>query len=156
MMLGGDFIPLAEIEGWIRLIASTLHGPADWNVRPGVLVPAYAVPDHINFNGKPTFYPGNYETGEKQGGKPFGKYPPLDDHFYFITAVFEHWKLTRSARLFESTVTTPFNKLKMADLCERVYRVAPSDEASRLCVAGDIETENAKDFGFCDAESKSG
>jgi hypothetical protein len=156
MMLGGDFISAVEVEGWTRLIASTLRGPDDWQVRPGVVVQAYAVPDHINFNGKPTFYPGNYETGEKQGGKPFGKFPPLDDHFYFITAVYEHWKLTRSTKLFESSVRTSFSEFKLADLCDRVYRVAPVDDASGLCVAGDIETENAKDFGFCDAESKSG
>jgi hypothetical protein len=156
MMLGADFISAAELEGWIRLMASTLLGPQDWQVRPGVVVPAYAVPDHINFSGLPTFYPGNYETGEKQGGPPFGKYPPLDDHFYFLTAVYEHWKLARSTRLFDSPIKTSFSEIKLADLCERVYRVAPEDEASRLCVAGNIETENAKDFGFCDAVSKSG
>jgi hypothetical protein len=156
MMLGADFISAAELEGWIRLITSTLRGPHDWHVRPGVIVPAYAVPDHINFDGKPTFYPGSYETGEKQGGKPFGKFPPLDDHFYFITAVYEHWKLTRSTKLFDSSVRTSFGGFKLADLCDRVYRVAPVDKVSGLCVAGDTETENAKDFGFCDAESKSG
>jgi len=156
MMLGADFISAAEIQGWIRLIASTLRAPDDWQVRPGVVVPAYAVPDHINFNGLPSFYPGSYETGEKQGGKPFGKYPPLDDHFYFLNAVYEHWKLTGNTRLFESKVKTSFSELTLAGLCDRVYRIAPVDEASGLCVAGDTETENAKDFGFCDAESKSG
>src|ERR1019366_9799163 len=105
MMLGADLIPAAEVEGWIRLMASTLR-EQDWQVRPGVVVPAYAVPDHINFDGRPVFYPGTYETGEKQGGKPFGKYPPLDDHFYFITAVYEHWKLTRDLTLFRSRVGT--------------------------------------------------
>lgn len=156
MMLGGDFISARELEGWIRLMASIVRGPGDWQVRPGVVVPAYAMPDHINFNGKPTFYPGNYETGEKQGGKPWGKYPPLDDHFYFITAVWHHFKLTRSTDLFQSAVKTSFNELRLAELCERVYRVAPADPETGLAAAGDIETENAKDFGFCDGVSKSG
>jgi hypothetical protein len=156
MMLGAGFISAREIEGWIRLMASTVRGPDDWQVRPGVVVPAYAIPDHINFDGRPTFYPGNYETGEKQGGKPFGKYPPLDDHFYFITAVWHHWKLTRSLALFRSAVKTSFNELSLAELCERVYRVAPADPETGLSTAGDIETENAKDFGFCDGVSKSG
>ena len=146
MMLGADLIPAAEVEGWIRLMASTLR-EQDWQVRPGVVVPAYAVPDHINFDGRPVFYPGTYETSEKQGGKPFGKYPPLDDHFYFITAVYEHWKLTRDLTLFRSRVGT---------LCEKAYAVAPQDAASGLVSSGDVETENAKDWGFCDAEFKSG
>jgi hypothetical protein len=156
MMLGGDFIPAAEIEGWIRLIVGTLLGPGDWEVRPGVVVPAYAVPDHINFNGLPTFYPGNYETGDKQGGSPWGKYPPLDDHFYFIGAVFEHWRMSGSPDLFRSKMRTSFSLEKLADLCEKIYKIAPSDPITGLVTAGPIETENAKDWGFCDAESKSG
>ncbi len=156
MMLGGDFVGARELEGWIRLIASTIPGPRDWVVRPGVVVPAYAVPDHVNFNGKATFYPGNLETGEKQGGKPWGKYPPLDDHFYFLTAVYHHGKLTRGTALFDSRVKTSFREMPMADLCERVYRVAPSDPETALVTAGDVETENAKDFGFCDTVGKSG
>lgn len=145
MMLGAGFISARELEGWIRLMISSVR-LKDWHVRPGVVVPAYAIPDHINFDGKPTFYPGNYETGDKQGGKPFGKYPPLDDHFYFLTAVWHHWKLSGDLALFRANT----------EFCERVYRVAPTDPETHLAVAGDIETENAKDFGFCDAVSKSG
>jgi hypothetical protein len=40
--------------------------------------------------------------------------------------------------------------MQLTELCQRVYRVAPSDPATALCIAGDIDTENAKDFGFCD------
>ena len=155
MMLGGDFITAAELEDWIRLISSTIR-VEDWPVRPGVLVPAYAVPDHINFDGRATFYPGNYETGEKQGGKPWGKYPPLDDHFYFLTMVYRHWKLTGSVALLRSSVKLASGEEPLAGLCEKVYRLAPADPETALVVAGDVETENAKDFGFCDAESKSG
>ncbi len=155
MMLGGDFIEPAELEGWIRLMASTIF-PQDRPIRPGVLVPAYAVPDHINFDGKPTYYPGNYETGNKQGGGPWGKYPPIDDQFYFVMAVYQHWKMTGDLGLFRSRISTGSSEMQLADLCEKVYRAARSDAQTGLCVAGDVKTENAKDFGFCDAESKSG
>ena len=156
MMLGGDFISAAEVEGWIRLIVSTLRGPRPWTVRPGVIVPAYAVPDHVNFNGLPIFYPGNYEVGDKQGGPPWGKYPPLDDPFYFITAVYEHWRLTGSLKLFEALLKTSFGEERLADLCEKIYLVPPEDPATGIVWAGEVETENAKDWGFSDAESKSG
>jgi hypothetical protein len=155
MMLGADFISAKETEGWVRLICSTLRGK-DWLVRPGVVVPAYAVPDHVNFNGKATFYPGNYETGDKQGGNPWGKYPPLDDDFFFITAVYEHWKMTGSTQLFTGPMKTSFGEEPLCDICEKVYKRALSDPATGLPMAGDIETENAKDWGFCDGESKSG
>ncbi len=156
MMLGGDLISATEVEGWIRLIAGTLRGPGDWTVRPGVVVPAGAVPDHINFDGRPTFYPGNYETGEKQGGPPWGKYPPLDDHFFFIGAVYEHWRMSGSPALFGSKLKTSFGEARLSEICRTAFRVASSDPATGLVEAGDVETENAKDWGFCDAVSKSG
>ena len=156
MMLGGNLISARELEGWIRLTAGVLKGPGDWQVRPGVVVPAYAVPDHINFDGKPTFYPGNYESGDKQGGYPFGKYPPLDDNFYFITAVYDQWKLTGNLALFNAKVKTSFNEMRLADLCDKVYEQPPSDRATGLLIAGDVKTENAKDWGFCDGIFKSG
>ena len=46
--------------------------------------------------------------------------------------------------------------MQLAELCQRVYRVAPTDPATSLCTAGNVDTENAKDFGFCDSVSKSG
>jgi hypothetical protein len=156
MMLGGDLIPAAEVEGWIRLMAGTMNGPAERTIRPGVIVPAFAVPDHINFDGLPTFYPGNYETGDKQGGPPWGKYPPLDDHFYFIGAVYEHWRMTGKTTLFTSKLKTSYGEARLQDLCRKAYRVAPDDPATCLVIAGNVETENAKDWGFCDSVSKSG
>ena len=156
MMLGGDLIPAGELEGWIRLIASTIRSGGDWQVRPGVVVPAFAVADHINFNGKATFYPGNYETGDRQGGGAWGKYPPLDDDFYFLLAVHDHWRLTGKTDLLLSTVSTASGEMRLADLCEKVYERAPVDSSTGLVMAGDVATENAKDFGFCDAIYKSG
>jgi hypothetical protein len=155
MMLGTDFITADELEGWIRLISSTIRED-DWPVRAGVLVPAYAVPDHINFDGRPTYYPGNYETGAKQGGTPWGNFPPLDDQFYFLMMVYRHWKVTGSPALFRSKVKTASGEKLLSELCERVYRAVPFDAETALVVAGDVGTQNAKDFGFCDAESESG
>lgn len=156
MMLGADLISAPEVEDWIHLISSTLRGPKDWQVHPGAVVPAFAVPDHINFDGQGSFYPGNYETGAKMGGYPFGKYPPLDDDFYFITAIYQHWKMTGSRRLFNTNVKTSFGEMRLSDVAEKVYRRSPVDSLTGLLVAGDTKTENAKDWGFCDGEFKSG
>lgn len=153
MMLGADLVPAEEVEGWIRLMASTVRGK-DWQVHEGAVVPAWAVPDHINFDGRATFYPGTYDSGTKQGGKPFGKYPPLDDHFYFITAVYEHWRMAGSTKLFRSKVGTAGREMELAELCARVYRVAPADEGTGLVATAGAD--EAKDWGFCDTVSKSG
>ncbi len=156
MMLGGKLISPQELEGWIWLMSAGIQGPQAWHVRPGVVVPAYTVPDHIDLNGKPSFYPGSYDTGSQQGGYPFGKYPPLDDSFYFLQAVYEYWTMTHRLALFHSVVKTSVGKMKLADLCEYVFRAAPVDPATGLVTAGDIRHENAKDWGFCDTVFKSG
>lgn len=125
-------------------------------MREGVVVPAFSVPDHITFDGKACFYPGSYETGERQGGAPWGKYPPLDDGFSFLRMVHEHWRLTRDVGLFRGMVRTSFDERTLSELCERVYACAPADAETGLVTAGDIDTENAKDWGFCDSVFKSG
>jgi hypothetical protein len=155
MMLESGFISAGELAGWIRLIASTVR-QQDWQVRPGVMVPAFAVPDHIDLDGKASYYPGSYDTGTKQGGYPFGKYPPLDDQYYFIHAVYWHWKQSGGLQLFRGEVLTANGPMQLSVLCERVYGMVPHDEATGLCTSGDVKTENAKDFGFCDSVSKSG
>ncbi|MEO6829628.1 MAG: hypothetical protein ABI164_07435, partial [Acidobacteriaceae bacterium] len=155
MMLDSDLIPLSELEGWIHLMSSVVRD-RDWNIRPGVVVPAFALPDHIDLDGKASFYPGSYYTDSRQGGYPYGKYPPLDDQFYYISAVHHHWKKSGSTALFLSQIKTAFGEMQLADLCERAYHRGPSDASTALCIAGNVFTENAKDWGFCDSVSKSG
>jgi hypothetical protein len=156
MMLGGDFISAKEVEDWIRLMCSTIRSPEPWQVRPGVTVPAYAVPDHINFDGKATYWQGNYETGDKQGGFPLGNTPLLDDNFWFVTAVYEHWKLAGDLRLFHSSVRTFSREEKLVDVCEKVYRMPATDLATGLVFAYGKPGETARDWGFCDGIPKSG
>lgn len=156
MMLGADLIPAGEVEGWIRLMARSIQAPGDRQVRAGVTIPAYTVPDHIDLSGAASFFPGSYDTGEKQGGYPWGNYPPLDDNFYFIGAVYEQYRLTRSLKLFRSEVATGAGEMKLSSLCERVFNAVPADGRTGLVTAGDVRKANAKDWGFCDAEFKSG
>lgn len=153
MMLGADLISAAELKGWITLIARTIRD-IDWNVREGVVVPAYFVPDHINFDGSACFYPGSYESGDKQGGPPWGKFPPLDDNFYFIDMVYQHWRLTRDKAFLLGTVQTASGELPLIDLCDRIMRAIPAQYPLELVFTGEVE--NAKDWGFCDAITKSG
>jgi hypothetical protein len=155
MMLESGLISSGELEDWIRFMSSVIIS-RDWNVQPGVVVPAFSVPDHINLDGKATYYPGNYETGDRQGANPWGKYPPLDDQFYYTSAIYFHWKQTGNITLFGSKMKTAFGTMKLSELCENVYRRVPYDPATALCLAGEVSTENAKDFGFCDGVSKSG
>jgi hypothetical protein len=156
MMLGGDLIPASEIEGWIRLVASVTSGPEARVVRAGVTVPPYTVPDHVTFDARACFFPGSFESGDKQGGPPWGHTPPLDDNFYFLSMVYEHWRLTRELSLWRGPVGWNGRDIILRDLCERVYAGVACDPSTGLVTAGDPDAQNAKDWGFCDAVFKSG
>jgi len=60
------------------------NGEAEKLLENGLRIPTWSVADHINFDGKPVFFPGTYESGENQGSEDFGFYPPHDNNYYFI------------------------------------------------------------------------
>ena len=156
MMYGTGFVPASDIEDCIRLVAYATQGASRWSVRPGADVPPYSVPDHVLFDKRSCFYPGACDGGANQGGGKVGRYPPLDDAFYFIEAVYEHWKLTGKTSLFLGEVETRTGRMLLHELCGKVYAQTPADPATSLVAAGDTATENAKDWGFCDTVFKSG
>jgi hypothetical protein len=74
-------IPPAELKHALVLTARC-QAPEDWLTPTGSLVPRGAIADHITFAGKPIYFPGTFEF--EQQGQPWGYYPSLDDHFYFV------------------------------------------------------------------------
>lgn len=63
MSLGSGFITADEMLAHLRLAARCQNGPTARRLRNGLLIPPYAIPDHINFDGSPVFYPGTYSAG---------------------------------------------------------------------------------------------
>lgn len=76
----------------LRLIASRQNGPAPRRLQKNAVIPPHAVPDHINFDGSPVFFPGTYSAGDDQGGEPWGLHPPLNNYFDLIWLA---WMLCR-------------------------------------------------------------
>lgn len=154
LMLGPEpFVPVSELAGWIRCVAATSRGATGWNVRPGVVVPAYSVPNHvIPASELPVFYQGTFATDATQGGGVFGKYPPLDDRFSFIDMVYRRYKQDRQ---FDYSVLTPDGEIRMPDFLDKIYQASPVDRKTGLVEAAD-NPENATDFGFCDNILKTG
>jgi hypothetical protein len=157
MALGADFVPADDVRDWIKLIASTIPSK-DWQLRPGVRVPAYFVPDHVNFDGKATFFPASYDETNQQGGGEWGSLPPFDDNYFFLFTVSEYAEMTKSTRLFKSLITTSTGPMLFSDLCLKVFDAIPNDAATGIPLDGDVFQPNkwGKDFGFCDTVQKSG
>ena len=84
MSLDSGFITPLEMSNELQLIAQSQNGSSAFSLANGLIVPPYAIPDHIEFNGGPTFYPGTYATGTNQGDGTYGILPPADDHYWFV------------------------------------------------------------------------
>jgi hypothetical protein len=154
MMLGADFIPAKEVEGWVRLIASVQPGPNGLHLKHGLFVPPYSIPDHLTLNGAACWYPGAYD-GEDQGNGTFGFLPPADDAFYFIQMLREHFRLTSRPTLFQSDVKTPWGVAPLSRVCGRAFESVAVDKDG-LVVCDAAEGKTRVDWGFCDTVRKTG
>ena len=103
MSLDCGLIDAAEILPQLRLIARCQNGEKERRLTSGGIIPPFAIPDHINFDGGAVFYPGAYSSGEDQGDDPWGPLPPMDDHFYFVHIAYAVWRDTRDAKFLEET-----------------------------------------------------
>jgi arylsulfatase len=151
MMLGGDFIPADEIEGWVRVIAATQPG-ADGLRFGRLIVPGFSIPDHITLGGAACWYPGAYT---EQGNGTFGFLPPADDAFFFIHMVYEHWRLARTPAFFQSSVKTGWRVAPVSEICVKAFgSVAVNPDGLVQCAASEGQTR--VDWGFCDSIRKEG
>src|SRR5205823_11532128 len=81
----------------LNVIAHAQNGPTERRLKSGAIVPPYAIPDHVNFDGGAVFFPGTMSAGDDQGGEPFGVRPPVCDHYFFIEIAHQLWR--RSGKL---------------------------------------------------------
>jgi hypothetical protein len=156
MMLGDGFIPAEEIEGWIRLIASTQPGPQVIPLEHNLSVPGFSIPDHINVNGKPVWFPGTYSNSTDQGNGQYGCLPPADDAFYFIQMVWEHFQLAGSTTLLKTPLSTGWGEHPLLEICDRAFESVAVDPATGIVIGGDAPGQTRVDWGFCDSVRKTG
>jgi hypothetical protein len=152
LMLGGDFIPAPEVEGWIRLIAATQPGPKGLSFGK-LVVPPFSIPDHITLSGEACWYPGAYT---EQGNGTFGFLPPADDAFYFIQMVHANWRLTESLALFQSAVRTSWGTPRLSEICRKAFDSVATEPTSGLVRCEPAANRTRVDWGFCDAIRKTG
>jgi len=156
MMLGDGFIPADEIEGWIRLIASTQPGPQGVALEHGLSVPGFSIPDHINVNGKPVWFPGTYADTSDQGDGQYGFLPPADDAFYFLQMVREHVQLTGSPNLLRTPLPTGCGEHPLLEICDRAFASVAEDPSTGIVLGGKAPGQTRVDWGFCDSVRKTG
>jgi hypothetical protein len=150
MSVDSGFITAEELRHHLLLICQAQNGPAELELANGLHVPAWAIPDHINYDGHPTYYPGTYASGQNQGAGACGRVPPIDDHYEFVHIAYTCWKLTRDTAIFGVEVkgATVFERL------EKAFASPTTDPETGL--AQTTEADRAVGFGFCDGETHTG
>src|SRR5438034_9195321 len=58
MSLDAGLITPDEAKNHLELIVRSQNGSRERRLKSGAIIPPFAVPDHVNFDGGPVFYPG--------------------------------------------------------------------------------------------------
>ncbi|MBS1724338.1 MAG: hypothetical protein JSS66_15455 [Armatimonadetes bacterium] len=144
MAVGSGMLGADQIQKHLRLIAQSQNGAKSRTLKSGGVIPPFAIPDHVNYDGGPVFYPGTYSSGEDQGGEPWGVLPPVDDHYEFVHIAHTLWRIKKSASfLFEE-----IGCMTLIERLEKAIDAPTTDPKTGLVVT--TEAARAVGFGFCD------
>jgi hypothetical protein len=145
MSVDSGFITPQEMFNQLRLMARSQNGPAALHLANGLVVPPYAIADHIEFDGGPTFYPGTYASGTNQGDGSCGILPPADDHYWFVHVAYCLFRARGSAAFLSERV----NGMTMLGRLAAAFNAPTTDAQTGLFETA--ATNRAVGFGFCDA-----
>jgi hypothetical protein len=150
MAVDSGFITVPELRNHLLLTCKAQNGATELRLANGLHVPPWAIPDHINYDGRPAYYPGTHASGQDQGAGACGRVPPIDDHYEFVHIAYAFWKATRDASIFKVQVNgvTVFERLGNA------FASPTTDPKTGL--AQTTEADRAVGFGFCDGETHTG
>lgn len=145
MSLESGFITPEEMLNHLRLAARCQNGPVARKLQRGLVIPPFAIPDHINFDGGAVFYPGTYTPGDDQGNGAYGILPPVDDQYEFIHIAHCLFRATGKAEFLLEKI----NGMLLIDRLTAAFAAPPADAQTGLVVTDDAQ--RAVGFGFCDA-----
>lgn len=141
MSLECGLISTAEIEHALRLTARRQQ-TTDWHTSSGSLVPHGAIADHITFDGKPIFFPGSMDYDQQ--GQPWGYYPSLDDHFFFVNIA---WQLICQGN-YPDILDAVIEGMSLLDRLDLAFTVPSVDTDNQLVYCD--EKKRGVSFGFTD------
>jgi hypothetical protein len=142
MSLASGCISPKELVGALVLTASK-QADESRRLPSGGIIPPGAIPDHVNFDGAPIFYPGTYDPAT-QGGEPWGILPAFDDQFYFIEMAREYLNKTGDASVLHRKIQWK----PLHHRLEEAFRVPPRADATGLVRCS--EENRGVSFGFTD------
>jgi hypothetical protein len=138
------------LSNHLLLTCKAQNGPSERRLAGGLHIPPWAIPDHINYDGKAVFYPGTYSSGESQGGGSWGRVPPIDDHYEFVRLTYLCWKTTRNVAILKTVI----DGVSVYERLDNAFASPTADPDTGL--AQTYTLDRAVGFGFCDNETHTG
>ncbi|MFA6959449.1 MAG: hypothetical protein WC205_01705 [Opitutaceae bacterium] len=145
LTLETGFVTPTEMHDHLVLIAAAQNGPEERRLRSGAIIPAFAIPDHVLFNGSPVYFPGTYDTGDEQGGARWGIVPPTCNHYDFILIAHHLWRATGATEFLRMSV----GGLTIIERLKNAFQVPQVDSETSLIFTD--HDRRAVGFIFCDS-----
>lgn len=151
MMAESKLLSNDLLKKYIKIIASNgQNGKETIYLENGLSIPPYAIADHINYDGKPVYFPGTGESGSNQGTGVYGSYPPLCDNYYYIIMTEAYIEQSGDRQILNEKC----GEMSIGESLEYAFIGYNIDSDSDLCTS-DSE-KHTVDWGFVDTVKKSG
>lgn len=151
MMAESGLVDDELLKNCIEIIA--LHGVNTGDtihLENGLTVPPYAVADHINYDAKPVYFPGTYDSGANQGNGNFGFFPPFCDNYYYVMMVCQYIKQSHNTDILKKE----YHNKTLEYIINEILKGYNIDKETELCFSD--EKKYTVDWGFVDTVKKSG
>lgn len=150
MALYTGFISKEEMRNHLNLLCGVQNGENDKKLAHGLHVPPWAIPDHVNYDGQPVWFPGSMSSGADQGNGICGRIPPLDNNYEFIHIAFVLAQASHDTTFIKERI----NGRTISERLQRAFAAPAIDDETGLVQT--TEQNRAVGFGFCDAETHTG
>ena len=151
MMAESGLLADSDLLRYLEIIATCgQNGKDEIRLKNGLTVPPFAVADHINYDGRPVYFPGTYASGEDQGCGKYGFFPPFCDNYYFVLMAAQYVAQSGDTAILSGE----YGGMTLLERLERAAYGYNIDRESGLCESA--EDAYTVDWGFVDTVKKSG
>lgn len=152
LMATSGYVPLRDIESWVRLEAKLQNGPKPISLSAREVVPPYSVPDWIAPDGTAIWFP-EQPNNASIGEEAVPLLPPADAPFWFLLLV--HAAVTQGAdvKFLRARMHTGAGELPLWQICEKAFESVEGDKATGLI---QIEGGVRADWVYADHVKKAG
>jgi hypothetical protein len=148
-------VPADSVWGWIELLCATMNGEQSRRMKTGAWVPPFAVPDHIELDGRPIFYPGcETKPDDEQGGPEIGLVTEHDNQYWLTFTASAYARLSGRVDIGGQQMRTRAGLLPLWLVCDLAHHALQVDGESGCCFIR--EDRRQSDWGYAESVVKTG